>query len=112
MSSLSNIISNAEQYAANYQSVGPSTSAVLSGGGGGVKGDFIAGILLVPTSLSPGVITITDGEGSPITIFAGGGSSLSNLVSFLIPLGIKSTNGAWTVTTGANASVIVTGGFT
>ena len=112
MSSLSNIISNAEQYAANYQAIGASTSAVLSGGGGGEKGDFIAGILVVPSSLSPGAITIQDGSGSTITIFAGGASSLSNLVSFLVPLGIKSTAGPWTVTVGAAASVLVTGGFT
>lgn len=112
MSNLSNIISNAEQYSANYQAVGASTTATLSGGGGGDKGDFIAGILVVPTSLSPATITIADGGGGAITIFAGGASSLSNLVSFYIPLGIKSVTGPWTITTGANASVLVTGGFT
>ena len=112
MSGLSNIIQNAEQYSANYQSIGASTTATLAGNGGGAKGDFIAGILIVPTGLSPGAVTITDGASSAITVFAGGASSLGNLVSFLVPLGIKSTSGAWSVTVGSGASVLVTGGFT
>ena len=112
MSGLSNVSQNAEQYSANYQTVGPSATATLAGAGGGAKGDFIAGILVVPATLSPGAITLSDGGGGPFTIFAGGASSLSNLVSFYIPLGIKSVTGSWSITTGASASVVVTGGFT
>jgi len=110
MSGLSTVVN--EQYTANYTSVGPSTTATLAGLGGGQRGDFIAGIFVVPTSTSPGAISISDGGSSGITVFAGGASSLSNLVSFLCPLGIKSVTGAWSITTGSGASVIVTGGFT
>src|SRR5271156_1363712 len=103
MSGLSGVIQNAEQYSANYQPVGASQSGVILGTLGD-KGDFISGILIVPTSLSPGVITISDGGSSAITVFTGGASSLSNLVSFYIPLGIKSVVGPWTITTGAGAA--------
>ena len=110
MSGLSNVVN--EQYTANYTSVSPSSTVTLAGTGGGAKGDFIAGVLVVPTSLSPGAISISDGGGGGITIVAGGASSLSNLVPFLCPLGIRSISGSWSITTGSGASVVVTGGFT
>lgn len=110
MSGLSNVVD--QQYSANYISVSPSTTLTLAGSGGGSKGDFIAGIFIVPTSTSPGAISISDGGGGGITVFAGGASSLSNLVSFLCPLGIRSVTGPWSITTGSGASVLITGGFT
>jgi hypothetical protein len=45
-------------------------------------------------------------------VFAGGSSSVSNLVPFFIPLGMLSVSGAWKVTTGADVSVIGIGNFT
>lgn len=111
MSGLSNVAN--EQYSSNYQVIGSGqTNVTLAGGAGGDKGDFISGLLIVPTSVSPGAVTISDGGGPAISVFAGGASSLSNLVSFLVPLGIRSTAGAWTITTGSGVSVLATGGFT
>lgn len=109
MSGLSNVVD--QQYTANYTSVGPSTTVTLAGAGGGERGDFIAGIFVVPSAVSPGAVSISDGGGPGIVVFAGGANSLSNLVSFLCPLGIKSVNGSWSITTGASCSVLVTGGF-
>jgi len=77
----------------------------------GAIGDYIQGILVVPASISPGAIVLTDNE-TPITVFAGGSGSLSNLSSFLIPLCIKSVSGAWKITTGSNVSCIALGKFT
>lgn len=81
-------------------------------GATGAAGDYIAGILVVPATTSPGAISIKDGAGSAITVFTGGATSVSNLVPFYIPLGWVSLAGAWKVTTGTNVSVIGTGNFT
>lgn len=77
----------------------------------GAAGDYLAGILLVPASLSPGTVTIQDGDGATITVFAGGASSLVSLVPFFIPLGFLSFRGPWKVATGANLSIVARGLF-
>lgn len=81
-------------------------------GATGAAGDYLAGLLIIPASTSPGAVSIKDGAGSAITVFAGGASSLTNLVPFAVPFPAKSTNGAWKVTTGANVSVVGFGDFT
>ena len=81
-------------------------------GATGATGDYLAGVLIVPATTSPGAVAIKDGAGSAITIFTGGASSVSNLVPFFVPLGIKSGAGAWQVTTGSNVSAIGVGNFT
>lgn len=76
----------------------------------GAAGDFIAGVLVVPATTSPGNVILLDGSTS-ITIFAGGATSVSNLVPFYVPLGMVSGNGAWKITTGSNVSCIGIGRF-
>lgn len=100
------IIAQSSQLATVAASTGP---AVLSGGGGGGAGDYLSHLLVVPTSLSPGSVTITDGSGSAVTVFAGGASSLLTLHPFPIPWGAESTTGPWKVTTGAGLSVVAFG---
>ncbi len=80
-------------------------------GAGGLLGDLLTGLLVVPATTSPGAITIKDGSGSAITVFAGGAASLSNLVPFFIPIGAISMNGAWSISVGANVSVLALGNF-
>lgn len=80
-------------------------------GATGATGDYLAGVLIVPATTSPGAVSIKDGAGSAITIFTGGASSVSNLVPFFVPLGIISAAGAWKVTTGSNVSAIGVGNF-
>jgi hypothetical protein len=99
-------ISNGE-----YETVAASQTAQALGATG-ATGDYLAGVLIVPATTSPGAVSIKDGSGSAITIFTGGASSVSSLVPFFVPLGIKSTGGAWSVTTGANVSAIGVGNFT
>lgn len=77
----------------------------------GATGDFLAGVLIVPATTSPGAVSVKDGAGSAITIFAGGASSVSNLVPFFVPVGARSAGGAWSVTTGTNVSAIGVGDF-
>lgn len=81
-------------------------------GATGAAGDLLNGLLVIPTTTSPGAVAIKDGSGTAITVFAGGASSVSGLVPFFVPLGIRSAAGAWQVTTGANVSVIAVGDFT
>jgi hypothetical protein len=80
-------------------------------GATGATGDYIAGVLIIPATTSPGVVTLLDNATS-IPLFVGGASSVSNLVPFTVPLGIKSVSGAWKITTGANVSCIGIGNFT
>jgi hypothetical protein len=81
-------------------------------GASGATGDYLLGVLIVPATTSPGAVSIKDGAGSAITIFTGGATSVSNLVPFMVPLGIYSLAGAWKVTTGTNVSAIGIGNFT
>lgn len=81
-------------------------------GATGATGDILAYVLIVPGTTSPGAVSIKDGSGSAITIFTGGASSVSSLVPFAVPVGAKSTGGAWKITTGANVTAIGFGQFT
>src|SRR5215203_3447910 len=97
--------------AGEYETVAASaTDQAL--GATGASGDYLSGVLIVPATTSPGAVSIKDGAGSAITVFTGGASSVSNLVPFFVPLGIKSGAGAWKVTTGTNVSAIGVGNFT
>ena len=102
-------------FAVDYQAIAASQAATGlggQGGGSGSKGDILSQILVIPATLSPGSVTITDGAGSAITVFAGGASSLLTLQPFVISFSdIRSVSGAWKVATGANLSVIASGWF-
>lgn len=96
--------------AGEYETVAASQTDQIMGATGGA-GDYLTGVLIVPASTSPGAVSIKDGSGTAITIFAGGATSVSNLVPFFVPLGIiAGTN--WKITTGASVSAIGIGNFT
>lgn len=94
----------------NYETVAASATAQVLGATGGT-GDYIQGLLVIPATTSPGNVLLLDNATS-ITVFTGGATSVSNLVPFLIPLGMTSVSGAWKVTTGTNVSAIGVGKFT
>ncbi len=96
--------------AGEYETVAASQTAQVLGATGGA-GDYISGILVIPATTSPGNVLLLDNATS-ITVFAGGASSVSNLVPFFIPLGMISVSGAWKLTTGSNVSCIGIGNFT
>lgn len=95
----------------DHEEVAASTPDQVLGATGAV-GDVLAELLVVPASTSPGAVSIKDGSGSAITVFAGGADSIATLHPFPIPLGLRSLTGGWKVTTGANVSVIAVGDFT
>lgn len=95
----------------SYNTIAASqTAQALTGGHGGAIGDYLSHCMVMPTSTSPGVVTISD-SATAIFPFPGGSSSLSNLAPFPIAVGAKSVNGPWKVTTGANVSVVCVGKF-
>ena len=93
-----------------YETVAASQTAQPLGAAG-ATGDLLNGLLIIPATTSPGAVTILDNATS-IPVFVGGSSSVSTLIPFFVPLGIKSVSGAWKVTTGANVSAIAVGDFT
>lgn len=96
--------------AGKYETVAAGQSDQVLGATGGT-GDYLAGLLIIPATTSPGAVSIKDGSGSAITVFTGGATSVVDLAPFFVPLGIYSTAGAWKVTTGSNVSAIGVGNF-
>lgn len=95
----------------DYETIAASQTDQVLGAANAGAGSELLGLLIVPATTSPGAVQIKDGSGDAITVFAGGASSVSNLVPFYVPLNIRSTGGAWKVTTGANVSVVAGGRF-
>jgi hypothetical protein len=93
-----------------YATVAASQTAQVLGASGGAAGDFIVGLLIIPATTAPGLVTLLDGATSiPLWL---GGTVGADLKPFLIELQIRSVTGPWKVTTGANLSVIAVGSFT
>lgn len=95
--------------AAGYETVAASQTAQVLGGSG-AKGDYISHVLVIPATTSPGNVLLLDGATS-ITVFAGGASSVPSLIPFTIPIGANCVNTKWSITTGANVSVVAFGRF-
>jgi hypothetical protein len=79
-------------------------------GSSGAKGDYISHLIIIPATVSPGSVVLIDNATST-TVFAGGASSVVTLVPFVVPLDAISIGGSWSITTGANVSVIAVGNF-
>ena len=94
----------------DYETVAAGQTAQVIGTTG-AAGDYISHIIVIPATTSPGNVLLLDNATS-ITLFAGGASSVSNLVPFVVALDMVSTSGAWKITTGTNVSVIAVSAFT
>ncbi len=99
----------------DYETVAASQTDQILGATGAV-GDFLAGVLIIPGATAAGAVSIKDGNGSGISIFAGGGTTaLLTLTPFFVPIGAKctaTTTPGWKITTGANVTAIGVGAFT
>ena len=99
-------------YKTDYKEVGASQTADVLGSG--KKGDILERLIIVPDTTSPGEVLLKDADGTNMTVFKGGASSVADLAPIGIPLGIRcsgATTPGWKVTTGANVSVIAVGRF-
>ncbi|KPL68047.1 hypothetical protein SZ64_07890 [Erythrobacter sp. SG61-1L] len=95
----------------DYVAVPANSAAMPLGAGGGASGDTLSHLLITPLNTSPGPVSIKDGDGAAITVFAGGANSLGQLVPFPVSLGGKSASGPWKITTGANVQAVAFGRF-
>lgn len=97
--------------ATDYETVAASQTDQVLGPTGHAL-DLLSRLIIVPATTSPGVVSIKDVGGSSITVFPGGASSVNELRPIVVELGMLSTGSGWSVTTGANVSVIGVGRFT
>lgn len=108
---LFSIVAWADPYVpTDFETVAASQTDQVLGPTGG-KGDVLETLLIVPATTGAGTVSIKDGTaGSSINVFVSG--TLADLSPIVLHLGIRSkAAGGWSVTTGANVSVIATGRF-
>lgn len=90
-----------------YETVAVSqTGQVL--GGVGAKGDYIHRLIIQVITVATASVTIIDGATS-IVILTGAAGLVAGVYS--VEIGMASASGAWSVTTGAGATVIGVGIF-
>src|ERR1035437_4327453 len=94
-----------------YVAVAASQTAAILQSATGAVGDFLAGVLVIPATTAPGVVTILDNATGLIAYPGGGTTALLTLTPFFIPVDGFSRSGAWKITTGANVSVLAIGKF-
>lgn len=95
-----------------YETVAAGQTDQVLGATGGA-GDELHRLTIIPAAADCGAVSIKDGAGSAISLFAGGGTTnLADLRPFTVEVGMRSRGGGWKVTTGANVSVIAVGEFT
>lgn len=95
-----------ERYTRKYETVaaGQSDQAM---GATGKTGDLFERIIISVATAATGTCSIKDGSGSSIVLTAAN----TPIGVYAIDLGIRSTAGAWSVTTGAGATAIGIGQF-
>lgn len=79
-------------------------------GATGAAGDLLELVVCIVSTAATSQVQIKDGSGTAITILpnnVGGG-----IGTYVIPLGLRSVNGAWQITTAAGVAVLATGDFT
>lgn len=74
----------------------------------GAEGDYLDSVIVTVATSASGTSSVKDGSGSAIPLTAAN----TPIGVYVIKLGISSTGGAWSATTGAGATVVATGFFT
>ena len=91
-----------------YETVAASQTNQVMGATGAV-GDYLKGVLVLPTTPAVGAVTVVDGANT-INLLSSG--TLADIAPFFVPLGLISVSSAWKITTGAALSVVGIGKFT
>jgi hypothetical protein len=92
----------------DYETVAASQTASALGSTG-ATGDYLSHVVLQPAAVGAGTTTILD-NATVIYTFTSG--TLADLRPITVPIGAKSVNGAWKITTGASMAVLAVGKFT
>lgn len=88
-----------------YETVAAGQTGQVLGTTGG-RGDYIHSLIVSVATSATGTVALLDGATSiPIT------AANTPIGVYAIPLGMRSASGAWSVTTGAGATVIGIGRF-
>lgn len=96
----------------SYQAVAASQSAKVLGATG-AAGDILGGLIITVGTAATAATSITDGAGSAIPIVPNSvGGGIETLMITFGSAGLKSTSGAWKITTGAGSTVLAFGSFT
>jgi hypothetical protein len=78
----------------------------------GALGDWLAGILVTPSSTTVGQIWIQDGPSSAFSALVLSAGTLADIKPFYIPIGARSAQGSWRLSTSAGvANVMALGAF-
>lgn len=105
--SLSKIANTVAEGAFEYETVAAGQSDQALGATGAV-GDYIKRVIISVATSASGTCSIKDGAGSAIPLTAAN----TPIGVYVVNLGIISTGGAWSITTGAGATAIGVGSFT
>lgn len=90
-----------------YETVAAGQTGQILGSATAGKGSYLHRLIIRPATTSPGLVTILDGATSIPIMVAG----TTTIVPIEVNVELKSVEGAWSVTTGANVSVIAIGTF-
>ena len=74
----------------------------------GAKGDYLDKLVISVVTVASAGVTLIDGSTS-IVLLTGAATLVPGV--YTVPLGIYSVNGAWSITTGAGATVVAIGNF-
>ncbi len=85
------------------------TATVLAEDLGGAEGDAIDQLWIFPATVTPGALTLADG--ATVLYAWPAGITLNDTRPIYVPLYLRSREGAWTVTAGANISALASGQF-
>lgn len=85
-------------------------SADQAAGAAGAAGDYLSHIVIQPAAAEIGDVVVKDD--ATVIFTRTGGDTLPDLSPIIVPFGVKSKNGAWKLTTGADVSVLACGDFT
>ncbi len=98
----------AETERLQYETVAAGQTAQVLGTLGAL-GDYLSHVVLQPATVGAAATTILDGTTVIYTYTAG---TLADLGPRTVPVGARSVNGPWKITTGANMAALAFGKFT
>lgn len=87
----------------NYTAIAAGQTAAAAFAG---VGAYLSHVVLQPAAAAAGTTTILDGTTVIYTYTAG---TLADLRPIVVPLGTRSRNGSWNITTGANMAALAFG---